>query len=113
MTGNEYLLAALRNLRKRAKNNCFTLRPTLGICSNVGEDLRRLQPPLKAYDELSELDELFSGWSRGTGWLGQPIPYHELWKWEGEQLELRLSLLSHMISKLEAIINDEVLCYGR
>lgn len=67
-----------------------------GICSNWGD---KLEFSCLAYDIVGDLAD---GWEHHSGLKHQPIAGYG-WQnnWEGEQLELRLSLIDHILKRLE------------
>lgn len=67
-----------------------------GICSNWGD---KLDFNGLAYDIVEDLAD---GWEHHSGIKHQPIAGYGWYNnWEGEQLELRLSLIDHILKRLE------------
>jgi len=95
------LLQALKQLRVMAASGCVPDTKE-GICLNVYN--------LCGKYYLAKQRKLQSGWQYHSG--DDYFPVAGLWeffcspyikKWQGEQLDLRLSLINHMINKLERL----------
>ncbi len=98
------LLEALKTLRNMAVSGNVPFALT-GICNNLWR--------LSACEDC-EMKALFSNWHLDSGYSGFPIPGgHDFYLdtknihrnlWQGDQLNYRLSLINHMINKIEGIV---------
>lgn len=91
------ILDALLLLEEQAINNCID-ESHYGICYNLSELTGELDESYDFVRENCEDWEHFSGNSVYPieGCSGEPL-------WEGKQLELRLSLLDHLIAKAKLL----------
>lgn len=87
------ILDALLVLKKQAVNGSVR-KPVFGICYNLSELMGGCD---SSYDFVAVS---CSDWEFFSGCYLNPIDgYVDKPLWEGEQLELRLSLLDHLINK--------------
>lgn len=94
------LLAALEELRKKGPISVHA-----GICYNVQE--------IAGDDYLAEIMAIALGWGHHSGNCAYPIPstidgqsspvfcYDSSELWQGEQLDLRHSLIDYLIAKIK------------
>lgn len=87
------ILDALLLLKEQALSKKIGC-PSFGICYNLGE---LVSYDIRAYKFVSNNSE---DWEHYSGVYGYPVKLPNDCKyWEGEQLELRLSLIDHLIAK--------------
>lgn len=91
------LLQALKELRDMACTGTIPF-DDLGICASV--------KMLTGNYSVSKLQQLWKDWKYHSGDDDYPVVGEDHWidtknLWEGRDLELRLSLINHMINKLE------------
>ena len=98
MFSKEVLIDSLTVIKEKALSGEITCL-TMGICGNWSEE--------SGLDEFSYiLVETFSpSWDKFSGDPSIPVvgDYFSSKLWEGEQLELRLSLIDHILKRLEEV----------
>ncbi|MEG2707276.1 MAG: hypothetical protein RR959_08025 [Erysipelotrichaceae bacterium] len=104
------LLEGLLWLKETALYQPSELMYRTGICCN-------LNMYCSDYEKMYEYDfveEASLGWVGHSGRRVYPIKDdHNLYCWEGENLEQRLSLLDHLINVVEGMTNEECITkYG-
>jgi len=78
----------------------------LGICYNLSYVFERFE----AYRLVAIASQ---GWEHHTGYVDYPVSGHNLGNlWEGKQLELRISLINHLIARIEST-SDFKLLYSK
>lgn len=82
-----------------------------GICWNAQRH------PLNKYDEWSGdslvcmyyiIEELSVGWEHHSGTRSYPVPDIAGNRWEGKNLELRIDLMKHIVSKIDKLLEETV-----
>lgn len=90
------MLNALLLLKEQALRGEVN-KPFFGICLNLSKLLNNDS----AYNFVARHSE---GWKHHTGVYNHPVEFSiEEDKWEGKQLELRLSLIDHLITKAKLL----------
>jgi len=91
---NKVLIDALRDNVKT---------PVFGICHNTYEytRYRRNRGQIERFGVYRELSEVMKHWPKSSGSLASPILYDGTPLWKGDQLLLRLELLTFCIKYLE------------
>lgn len=98
MYKKQELIDNLNVVKQEAVNGGITWKHH-GICSNWSE---KLNDDSIAYVLVNNISPT---WKEYSGEVGRPIKGYFLSKnlWEGEQLELRLSLIDHILKFLEVV----------
>ena len=75
------------------------INPSIGICGNL--KYCRL-PGVGFWLIVCTIDELAQSWAHCSHRPNWPVPHDQMFSlWEGKNLELRVSLMEHVIKKLE------------
>ena len=95
----EVLTRALVCMVMMRKGDYVPVFDGTGICSNLSHHMDGMAGDVRAY----KIVETFSqGWKHHSGATEYPIPGSVFadYKWQGPQLQLRRSLLTHMIDRI-------------
>lgn len=96
MFSKEVLIDSLTVVKDRALLGSV-MWEFLGICANWQEELG------SSFSYIL-VETLSSGWEHHTGIMHLPIRDNEdLWCWESDNLALRLSLIDHILKRLEEV----------
>lgn len=99
MISKQQLIHTLNEVRQQAVLGIL-IEPDYGICKNWCEML----DDACSYDLVEELSV---GWEHRTTSYCYPVPDDErLGLWEGVNLEMRLSLIDHILARLEEVSQE-------
>lgn len=99
MISKQRLIGTLNDVRQQAILGILT-EPDYGICKNWKEIL----DDACSYDLVEELSV---GWEHRTTSYSYPVPDDESFcLWEGVNLEMRLSLIDHILIRLEEVSQE-------
>lgn len=102
MYTKEQLLNAKEILLNLISNDRELRHDDNGICHNASSHILNTTD-LYFY---SFIPEFSVGWKYHSGAEQYPIPYVEGNKWEGPNLELRIDLMKHIVSKIDEMLEQ-------
>jgi hypothetical protein len=100
----ETILKGIKELIEIPKEEMYIFDPNFGICWNLSSILGALGlQAYLGYDIISDYDFALD-WPHYSGKNSYPIPRETCGpRWEGQQLEYRISLLEHLYKKIEEL----------
>ena len=98
------VIGCYKELLQDAENG-EVYRGFLGICANVSYKLDTVDIHEQDFDAYEDIVFCYYKWPTYSGDAAFPVEGNWLApKWEGTQLELRISLLKHIIKSLEELV---------
>lgn len=110
MLDKKMLIKSLKKVRKEAKRGTYRNERVLGICYQWGQAISEMQVDCMGVIAYNLVTKLSCNWQHHTGIPSYPVQTYSHQKlWIGTQLDLRLSLIEHLLMCLREMTIEEIM----